>query len=652
MAEYVQGIVINKERVLFTKIKNDKNDSENILIRGPVREGETEEDAILRIFEERLGVSGNIVFRFVRERYRNVVTFLMDVDENKIEFGIDKTSNTENYYFVPLLDTSKFLPEDGLVLRNLLETCIEKGYKPVWLEVLESTVFSDNSFPGFNKELKRKMRLKNHMDFDSEVTGKEKFHIVLASIAVGVIFNYFFRGKSAGLSYPVFAIVMTLFYFFSSRERSIKNKRYGFAALGFSFAISLSFFIHSNEVLNAINVMLVPVLLTTAFILIRYDNFKWYKIGFIARIAKRLFVLPFENMLKPFRFIKINRGDRKKTKLSSTQKNILKGLGISLPLIFIIILLLSSADMVFGYYITNFFRVFPKLNFNDAMADIVVILLAFIYAFGYIWSFKYSGDSKVYEEREAARKWEPVTILTIIFLMDIVYLLFSVVQFSYLYGGGQNILPNGFTYAEYARRGFFELVLVTIINFSILLCCIKYMKKDNRRVDIVSKISLTLLVLFTGNMLFSANFKMSLYETTYGYTYLRVFVHIFLLLLFILFIISLAALWIEKVPVAKLSIIAALSMYIILNYMNVDAFIAKRNIERFYSTGKIDVYYLSSLSYDAMPEIKKLENESKLSSGDRQVLNKYFKNTKDRLSNKKSWVEFNLSKYKALKLLK
>lgn len=652
MIEYVQGIVVNKERVLFTKIKNDRNDNENLLIRGPLRQGETEEDAILRIFEERLGVSGNIVFRFVKERYRNVATFLIDIDESKLEFDIDKASNSEDYYWVSLMDSYKFSSIDRSTLRNLLETCIEKSYSPVWLKALENLIFSDKSFPGINEDLKRKKRFKKHREFDLQVGISEKLYTIIASIAMGVIFNYFFREKSIGISYPIFTAVLTLFYLLSIKERSKENKKMGFLALGFSFILALNFSIHSNRVLNAINILLIPGLLTAAFMLMKYDGFKWYKIGFIAKIFKRIFALPFENMLKPFKFISITKTNKSKIKLSLTQKNILKGLGISLPLIFIIIVLLSSADMMFGYYITNFYKLFPKLNFGDAAADIVVIALVFIYIFGYIWSFKYTGECQTAEENKVKGKWEPVTILTIISVIDIIYLMFSIVQFSYLYGGGQNILPNGFTYAEYARRGFFELVLVTIINFSILLCCIKFMNRDNKKINLILNIFLTLLVFFTGNMLFSAHFKMSLYERTYGYTYLRVFVHVFILLLFVLFIISLAALWIEKVPMAKLSIIAALSMYVLLNYANVDAFIAKKNIERFNDTGKIDVYYLTCLSYDALPVIKKLENESRLGAEDKSILNRYFNKTNNTLSKKGSWVEFNYSKYRALKILK
>ena len=57
---------------------------------------------------------------------------------------------------------------------------------------------------------------------------------------------------------------------------------------------------------------------------------------------------------------------------------------------------------------------------------------------------------------------------TILFSINIIFLLFTLIQFRYLFSFS-DILPLGFTYSEYARRGFLELISVTIINIIILL---------------------------------------------------------------------------------------------------------------------------------------------------------------------------------------
>ena len=49
----------------------------------------------------------------------------------------------------------------------------------------------------------------------------------------------------------------------------------------------------------------------------------------------------------------------------------------------------------------------------------------------------------------------------------VLFALFAVVQFQYFFGGQANISVQGYTFAEYARRGFGELV--TVAFFSLLL---------------------------------------------------------------------------------------------------------------------------------------------------------------------------------------
>lgn len=652
MGEYVQGIVIRDNKVLKVYKKNKLNEVEGFFIGGEVKNGEGGADAVLRIFMEKLNLSPKIVFRINRDMYNNVSTFLLDIDDEKLDIDSLNKENKDfhRYSFESLEDGSLFSSKDKLYFKYLLETCIDRDYNPEWINSVEAIALTDKTYKYLNQDIKRKKRIKNQKRYDIDAGTDEKVYMIIAALLIGVIFKIFFKDKGIGISYPIFMAIFTAFYFLLIKGRS-KNKLTGYLALGASFLLGINFSIHSNPVLNGMNFIIVPMLITAAFILIRYDGFKWYRLSFAGQLFTRITALTFENMLKPFRFIRETRKDKEKVKISSTQKNILKGLLISIPLVFILLALLSSADMVFGYYLNNIFKNIPELKLGNIISDVILIIIVFFYTFGYLWSFKYSNMSFIGEDNGVKKYWEPEVILTIISVINIIYMAFSIIQFSYLYGGGRNILPNEFTYAEYARRGFFELAAVTLINFTILICCIKYVKRDNKVVKTFANLSFTLLVLFTFNMLFSAHYKMSLYEKTYGYTYPRVFVHVFLLLLFILFVISLVSIWVDKVPLAKLSIIASLIIYIMLNYANVDSFIAKKNIERFDETGKIDIYYLTHLSYDALPQILKLLDSPKLEQDEKNEIGIYIRKAKIELS-KESWLEFNYSKFMALKAIK
>ncbi|MFA4886568.1 MAG: DUF4173 domain-containing protein, partial [Desulfotomaculaceae bacterium] len=210
-----------------------------------------------------------------------------------------------------------------------------------------------------------------------------------------------------------------------------------------------------------------------------------------------------------------------------TSKKIATGLLICVPILLIVLPLLSSADMIFNHYLINVSRIWELVDLRPAANQSLIILFVFVCLYGYIWSFRVKPPTAEIEKATKKGFLDPVTLLTILFVINLVYLLFSIIQFSYLYGGQNYSLPAGFTYAEYARRGFFELVAVAIINLSILLSSIHYVDKKNQRANTIVRCCLSLLVLFSLNMLFSAHFKMSLYEEACGLTYLRIFVHYF-----------------------------------------------------------------------------------------------------------------------------
>lgn len=474
---------------------------------------------------------------------------------------------------------------------------------------------------------------------DNSIDFSEKVYLIVLSLILGIFFDYFFRDKALGISVPIYTIALISFFLWCNRRRIKIKKNMGWFLLIPIFLLSACFALFSNHVLAGINILLIPFLMVASSMLIINPELKWDSIKFIRRIFQRAIMMVLENFYKPISFIAKETKVAGKNPMSSTKKGIIKGVIISLPLLIVILSLLNSADMVFSYYIGNFTEIFEYINLENGLSHGFIILLVFLYIFGYTWSFKYNYIS--YEDEQIKFKpWEPSTPITVILLLNIVYLLFTIVQFSYLYGG-EGTLPQGFTYSEYARRGFFELVAVTVINFGVIMSSLSFMKEDNKKANRVAGILLTLLILFTFNMLYSAHYKMSLYEGSYGYTYLRVFVHYFMIILTLLLSTALVGIWYRSFPMAKIMIVTLLTMYIALNYLNVDRFIARKNIERYKNGADIDIVYLTGLSYDAFPYMKELVNDKNIEVANR--INRYMEDQKKTLKLKKSWSEFNLS---------
>jgi len=480
---------------------------------------------------------------------------------------------------------------------------------------------------------------------DSNALKRAGYVLLLLGLAVGSLFDILFYNKTLGISYPIFIVSLLLVLFISMKTSKVSVNKRAWVLIVPILALSVTFCIYSNMVLRILNYLLVPVLMIVLAVLVANINkAHWSDLRFIADMIKRV-CIPFGSIHKPFTtffgMISLNTKDKRKT----VALKIFIGVIISVPILALVIWLLSSADIVFK-------NLFTDIPFWNITKHILIILVISIYAFSFIFSIfkaKESNEKKMYGKIKWKLFIDPTVLLTILSLLNIVYIIFAVIQFAYLFGGNTFILPSSFTYAEYARRGFFELIIVTVINFAILFFSITFVKKESRKASTVIRAFLSALVIFTFILLISAFYRMVLYEMAYGYTYLRIFVQAFMILLFVLFIINLVYIWYSKMPIVSVYILCSLILFVILNFANVDVIVARNNINRYYSTGEIDVNYLERLSCDAVAETARL-----LDCKDEEIVaqvKNYFEREKEILAKQSDWQSYNLSKIKAQKTL-
>ena len=466
----------------------------------------------------------------------------------------------------------------------------------------------------------------------------KKHWLLLYGLAVGVLFDVLFYNKTLGISYLIFIsfIILVFALIFRGSFKGLNNLTWLFMVP--VFLLSLTFFLYSNQVLKMLNSLLVPLLVIVFCSLVTDINRSdWSDIRFLGDIIKRVFV-PFGLIHKPF--VALSRITSGRDSKSRVLPKIVLGILISVPILAIIIWLLSSADIIFK-------DLFLNIPLSRIIKHFLVVVAVTVYGTSFIWALL-----KAFDERGSSLsdriKWklflDPVVLLTVLVLINIVYIIFSTIQFTYLFGGSNFILPSAYSFAEYARRGFFELVAVSIMNFGILLFGITFVKKDSKKIFNSLRVLLTFFVLFTFVMLASAFYRMLLYEQAFGFTYLRIFVQAFMVMLLFLFIINIAYIWYLKLPIIKSYLIVSLAVYLVLNFINVDAVIARNNINRYEESGQIDVDYLKGLSHDAVPEMQRLIREdSQVSAG----ILEHFKQRGSGLEEQKSWQSFNISRNRA-----
>ncbi|EST13483.1 DUF4153 domain-containing protein [Sporolactobacillus laevolacticus] len=479
--------------------------------------------------------------------------------------------------------------------------------------------------------------------------------LLLCTVLLGILANVLFFDQFPGISYPIFVIAFYCVFLWNARDELHVKVDFGWLLLIPIFLLSLSYFVFSNLIFYALNFMAIPVLIVMQTTLTtRRANEKWYSIKFIGDLFLGFFYRPFAFIALPFRVVIKQATARVGIRKDSTFLKVIIGVLVAVPLLILIISLLASADQVFSYLVDRIPNLFVTINLDTIVPRTLFAAIIALLSFSYIWSLMKPKTTsapfwKMSEPMTVNNRVDHVIAVTILSLINAIYVLFTLIQFSYLFGSFSFALPAEFTYAEYARRGFFELVVVTLINFSILLVIVSCTKKGGKAINKAMQLLESLLVFCTLVMLLSAFVRMFLYEQMYGYTYLRVLTHAFMIFLFGLFIVTLCRIWKENLRLYKFYLLAAIAALVIINYMNIDVLITKWNIDRYEQTGKIDVNYLATLSDDAIPTMTVL-----LSAKDDTVagqIENYLFERKRELAKKRSWQSFNLSQYRAMHVL-
>ncbi|MEK3886202.1 DUF4153 domain-containing protein [Bacillus sp. FSL K6-3431] len=460
-------------------------------------------------------------------------------------------------------------------------------------------------------------------------------------LIVGIIAEEAFFRDEIGVSYIVFIAVFYSIFFYRFRSFSFSHQRFGYLILISIWLLAISYYLYDSILFYTLNILIIPSLVIFHLALITAPKkAEWSSLHFIFYIMQRLV----DGIRYNVRFTKHISGNFKRSSNEDhykVWKKILIGIAFSLPVLFIILSLLTSADAQFEKLLGNI----PNLISvrSDLVFRIAVILIYTCSFFGFMQILLQKNNYII--KREDTVK--PITAdgivtITMLLLLDLVYVLFVAIQFKYFFNGA---LDESYTYAEYARRGFFELIFVTLINLTVITAIIQFTKSILGLLKRTIRIALTVLVLSSGVILISAFMRLTMYEDAYGFTFTRVLAHSFMIFLMVILAYTFVKIWLEKLSLFHFYFITSLIYYAGINIVNLDSFVIDRNIDRFETTGKIDTNYLSNLSssgilglieiYEQNPNVPGLEKLLKQRKTERE----YLKND--------AWQSYNLTKNKA-----
>lgn len=481
--------------------------------------------------------------------------------------------------------------------------------------------------------------------------GRKDVYFLLFCLGLGILAELSFFHGQIGISYPLFILVFYTVLFLRIRL-DFQHRRIGLLLMLAIWIMAGTFAIYDYSFLHALNVLVIPALVFIHVVLITSPNeLQWASLQFYKRLKRKLAEgLQYSAAFSKKITSRFTGNLSEQTARMLTR--VLLGIILGLPMLFIVTLLLISADEAFGDLMMHLPRFLSTLNFLEGFFRTLLVVFLTLLFFGILQvisrrSAQSSPSSESDQDSFIKLRFDSVTALTILVMLNGVYVLFAAIQFQYLFS---DRLLDGLTFAEYARRGFFELLFVTMINWSVLFTFLRTVKASGNSMRLTLKIMYSLLVAVSGVMLVSAFIRLLMYEAAYGFTVDRVLAHAFMIFLIVIFAYTLIHVWLERLRLLHFYMIAALLFYTVLNVVNIEQIVVERNLERYEATGKIDLGYLNSLSYSGVNGLIELYEEGMADAELIQIL----KDRKQQVmaERQRGWQSFNFAEEKVRERLK
>jgi hypothetical protein len=440
--------------------------------------------------------------------------------------------------------------------------------------------------------------------------------LLLAALALGVLADRWFVERWVGISAPLFVLLGLAFLLWRAqaegRPPARANLWMGASALLFAGLIA----VRDNPTLVFLNAVAVVGLLLMQ--VAHFHGPAWTRLP-VVRMIVDLTVATFKVGIDaaPLGIAAARSIPPQRLEVRRAMP-VLRGLLLAAPVLLCFGALLASADRVFASYVGQLFRFELPFSFSSLVWHSTLALIAAWFCAGGLHaallsdpaplpvsSLPAEGDTqRLQSDEQPWRVLGWVEALTVLVLVDLLFGTFMLIQGAYFFGGMDTLDRTGMTFADYARRGFFELLTVACLTLGLLWCLALVIKRvTGGRQRAFNTAAVVMVVLVVG-ILASAFQRMLLYEQAYGFTELRLFTHTFMIWLALILVLSIVTLLRDQPGrFVSVGLISALVYLALLNLANPEALIVQANLARYQQTGKLDPDYLASLSADATPDL-------------------------------------------------
>lgn len=489
---------------------------------------------------------------------------------------------------------------------------------------------------------------------------KQPNRLWLTALFIGWCFDFLFYEQSPGISFAIYVIVTLAAGFFLLRQDGILPARRTLILLPFILFFAAMTFIRQEPL--SVFLAHALTLFLMAGLVVTYRGGEWLRYSLADYFSRGLDLLG-SAVARPIGFAA--ESQRLKSETGEVKKGpnpvwpVLRGLLFAVPVVAFFAALLSSADMIFAQRLGSLVTLFRLENLPEYIFRVMYIcVLGYIVAGVFLHAARRSGDEKLLGlEKPVVPPFLGFTEASMVLgSVVLLFALFVAIQFQYFFGGQVNIQLDGYTYADYARKGFGELVTVAFFALILFLGLSSITRRELlRQTRIFSGLGVALLAL-VGVMLVSAYQRLVLYESAYGFTRLRTYTHVFMIWIALLLAgVVLLELVRRQRVFALAALIASVGFALSLTVMNVDGFIFQRNVTSFELGNDLDVGYLASLSADAVPDMVSLYQSQPAKSELRDRVGAALACMMHAETTRQvypAWQSFHLSEYRAALALK
>lgn len=424
------------------------------------------------------------------------------------------------------------------------------------------------------------------------------FGVLTGSLALGVLGDLLLRATPWGLNLFLCTTLLLAAIALLVRWQRVALTGNGFWLVVPALFFSAAWIWRDSVTLNAVN--LLAVLVSLALVALRGRAGEVRLAGVMEYLLGLLFAA-FYLAIGPILLLiqNIRREELPKVQWSGQAAAVGRGLAIAIPALLVFGALFVSADAAFAGIVSSWI----SIDIREPLVHLAIIA-------GLTWVFcglmrqtllgpRWSNPVPNVPPSMALGIVEAGIVLG---LLNALFLVFVVVQGRYFFGGAPLVeASTNLTYAEYARRGFFELVAVAALVLPMLLLAEWIVSKARRNEVLIFRALSGLLVILLFVIMASALQRMRLYQSEFGLTELRLYTTAFMGWLAIVFLWFMATvLRGQRNRFAFGALVAALLTGVVLNGLNPDEFIVRANASRVQLTRPFDGEYAASLSGDAV----------------------------------------------------